>query len=83
MEVRLRVLRADGRTEVITLVPPVTVTLGNGIFNILSDAASVDHYFTADGIYDGWGRAINATLDDAGAAIESFETSREIEDEAK
>jgi hypothetical protein len=79
---KIRAQLRDGTMETITIVPPVTVFDKIG-FNLLhlSCGDGMDHYFTLDGHYDGWGRGFGcgATEAEAKEIIGSVEESREIE----
>ncbi len=78
---RIRVQNAGGRIETITLVPPVTITLGPAQ-NVISDASGMEHFFGIDdGYYDGWGMAMPpaTNLEAAVERIARVEEDREID----
>jgi hypothetical protein len=84
-EVKIRVQRGDGRIETLALRAECTIRAYDGQhMNYLSiEAKSIsimDHYFTHDGHYDGWGGgAVCGTMDEAKEVIDSMESKREIE----
>jgi len=55
----LIVTHGSGEEETIHLTLPITFTMGK-VFNILQDAQGYEHYFTPEGLYDGWGRAMSS-----------------------
>ena len=54
---KIRVQRRDGRIETISVVGPAKIHHGDGLDHLHS-ADSLDHYFTPEGYYDGWGKAV-------------------------
>ena len=54
----LYVLHETGRREILTLVAPVTVIEGKRL-DRLAGADGIEHFFTKDGYYDGWGRLMS------------------------
>jgi len=60
---KIRVQReADRRIEILTLIPPVTLTLGQEM-NRLTDASGMQHFFVSEtGLYDGWSISAPAYL---------------------
>ena len=72
---KLKVIHVNGAIEILTLVPPVTATLGISM-NHLSDASGNDYYFTSEGNYDGWGHAFPEGV---GGDV-GYETLTRIED---
>ena len=77
----LRVERRDGRIETITVVGPAEIHHGEGL-NHQHSAEGLDHYFTPDGHYDGWGRAaLGMTPEEVVESIDRIEGERRIEDE--
>jgi hypothetical protein len=46
-----------GERKTITLVPPITIRDRDGL-NVLACGDGTEHFFTQDGYYDGWGRAV-------------------------
>ena len=77
---KLCVQHKDGRTEILTLVPPLSLSLGE-FFNVLTDGSGKDHYFyPGTGFYDGWGMTVTGLPpEEAGAVIDRVEADREIE----
>lgn len=78
---KVRVQRRDGRIETIQVVGPVEVHHGEKLDHFHA-ADGMDHYFTNEGFYDGWGQAAppGMTPEDAGPMIERIERERKIED---
>ena len=52
---KMRIQRADGRVETLSLVPPVEAHFGTTMWR-LHCADGTDHFFLEDGHYDGWRR---------------------------
>jgi hypothetical protein len=83
--VKIRVQRADGKIETLTLRAECTIRAYDGqhMSHLSIEAKSIsimDHYFTHDGHYDGWGGgAVCGTMDEAKEVIDSMESKREIE----
>ena len=82
---KIRVQRREGNIEIISVVGPLVVTEG-GILSYFNSAEGMDHYFTPDGYYDGWGMACNipSTKENkppvtATELIDRIEKDREIE----
>jgi hypothetical protein len=83
---KLRVQRGDGSIETISIVGPVEIDEGRTMAHIHS-AEGLDHYFTFDGHYDGWGMACNIPIPEGPAPMEGevkdlidrVEKDREIE----
>ena len=74
---KIRVQRADGRVEILTLRGPVEVAEGK-FQNRITDRSGLDHYFTHEGFYDGWGGAVCCDEQTAHEMIASMEQKREI-----
>jgi hypothetical protein len=53
---KLRVLHEDGSVEVLTLSTEEWRIVEGEHLNRITDANGVEHFFTHDGFYDGWGR---------------------------
>ena len=80
---KIRVIRAsDHAQEVISVISPLAVTEGNYLSHLHS-AEGMDHYFTPDGYYDGWGLATECILPEAAEKIEQIEKDRELDEESK
>jgi hypothetical protein len=75
---KLRVQWESGMIEILTLVPPVSASLGK-VLNHLTDATGLEHWFTDEGFYDGWGKTTDCSEEEADDLIERIEESREIE----
>jgi hypothetical protein len=74
---KIRVQHKDGTMETITLVPPITDIRDGERLHSLKCGDGTDHYFTPEGYYDGWGRAVNATFDEAQQIIQHVQEGRE------
>jgi hypothetical protein len=80
--VKIRVERRKGAgMETITLVPPITEIHDGERLSYFCCGDGTKHYFTPDGYYDGWGRAVNCSLEEAEKIIENVESDREREAE--
>ena len=77
---KLRVVRCDGSQEVIDLVGPCLVQHGEFLHRVQS-SSGMEHFFTHDGAYDGWGMATPPDCDAEAAReiIEDVERHRHIE----
>jgi hypothetical protein len=67
----------DGRHELITLTPPVTILRGEKLSRLV--CGNVEHWFNNDGTYDGWGMNVanmDMTPDEMRAFVEAVERSR-------
>lgn len=56
MKILVQMEHYERRT--LEMEPPLTVHIGERLDRI-SDANGVDHYFTKDGYYDGWGSGMS------------------------
>ena len=56
---KIKVLHEDGSSETLTLAGGLRCVEGQHLHRVQAD--DLDHVFTPDGHYDGWGRALNAT----------------------
>ena len=77
---KIQVIRADGNAEVLTLTDPIVVT-----DKCITTGTSCQHFFTDEGIYDGWGMPFSAEipegedpLEHVRPFIEAVEKDREI-----
>ena len=78
---KIRVQHTDGTMETLTLVPPIGIEYGKSLHRIHS-ACGLEHWFTEEGYYDGWGCATNLQNPvDANRVIERIEDSREIDED--
>lgn len=73
---KLAVVRCDGQQEILNLTGEWTVVEGQYLNRLTKDG--FDHFFTHDGLYDGWGGAVNTDEANAAAVIEAIEQKREI-----
>jgi hypothetical protein len=78
---KIRVIRSeDHREELISIVGPVEISEGDHLSSLHS-AEGLDHYFTQDGYYDGWGKDVsgsNIGLPEVEKQIESIERDRKV-----
>ena len=73
------VLHESGHRELISLVEPVTFLEGLKLDRVVS-GDGLEHWFTKDGYYDGWGRKMNGASDaEATAQIDAVEHARHVE----
>ena len=56
---KIKVIHEDGSIETLTLTGGLRCVEGKHLHRI--HAADREHFFTPDGHYDGWGRALNVT----------------------
>jgi hypothetical protein len=77
---RIQVVRPDGGSEVLTLTAPLRVS-----GQCLVTSTGMEHFFTEEGLYDGWGMPFRAEvsdgadpLDEVRPFIEAIEKDREI-----
>ena len=78
---KLKVVRCDGRHETLKIGAPVTIQDGKGLSGLTS-GEGITHYFTQEGLYDGWGMsATNLDSKQAKQLIAQVESQREIEDD--
>jgi hypothetical protein len=75
---KIRVQREDRSAEVLTLKGDVDIVEGK-YQNRITDGSGLDHYFTLDGFYDGWGGAVCCDEQTAAETISAMEQKREIE----
>ena len=76
---KIKVIHEDGSIETLTLTGGLRCVEGKHLHRI--HAADREHFFTPDGHYDGWGRALNATPpEDAMRLRGTLEAVREIDD---
>ncbi len=76
---KIQVVRVDGRHVTFTLTPPVSI-----VGMCLKTGTGCDHFFTEEGLYDGWGLGVVIPGADRGevrAFIEAVDRDREIEDD--
>jgi hypothetical protein len=78
---KIRVQHRNGVMETISIVDPCQIHEGDSLSHLTS-AEGMDHYFTSDGYYDGWGMGTSVeTMEEAAQAIEQIEGDREIDGE--
>ena len=76
---KIKVLHEDGSIETLTLAGDLRCVEGQHLHRAQADA--LEHFFTPDGHYDGWGRALHPTpLEDALRLGETIEVLPERED---
>lgn len=77
---KIRVQRRDGRIETITLVPPVSEIRDGSNLSSFKCGEGVEHFFTPEGHYDGWGRFTEGIpMNEAEEIIERIERDRTID----
>ena len=76
---KIRVHRGDGNIETITLKLPAMIAEGS-MLDRITDSTGMEHFFTKDGIYDGWGRAVSCDMSTAIGMIEETEARRDVDD---
>ena len=83
---KIRVIRANHTQEVITLTEPLTI-IRREAMNRIATSTGMEHWFTEEGIYDGWGMNTNITVpeppgnslpQEAAEFIEQIEKDREF-----
>lgn len=57
----IQVKRRDGKIETISIELGAVVRPGDSL-NVITNPNGLEHFFTSDGEYDGWGRAVAETL---------------------
>ena len=50
----VQVVRANGDHEKLTMTGPLTLLISSGLDRIVT-STGMEHWFTKEGIYDGWG----------------------------
>ena len=75
----LYVLHETGRREILTLVAPVAVIDGKRLDRLVG-ADGIEHFFTKDGYYDGWGCGVaDVSPSDIDVLLDRTERARYIE----
>lgn len=78
-QIQIQVVSAkDGRHELITLTEPLTLVEGETLNRIVT-GTRVEHWFTPEGAYDGWGMDVSAedlNASEARQLIEAVEAGR-------
>jgi hypothetical protein len=75
---KIRVQQHDGSIETISLAGPVSLAEGD-ILSRITSAEGLEHFFTSDGHYDGWGKICSIPLKEASDLMKSIEQDRDIE----
>ena len=82
---KITVKRKDG-LETLTLTEPLTIERGDPL-NVLVTSTGMRHYFTAEGIYDGWEMDVSGmgfqSWEEAKAFAEKVDSERDIEEESR
>lgn len=77
----IQVVRHDGSHEFLTLTEPLIIVRGKHQ-NCIITSTRMEHFFTQDGVYDGWAMDISRAgftmLPDADEFIQAIESEREI-----
>lgn len=78
--IKIQVVRHDGAHEVLTLTCPIRIS-----GKCITTSTGFEHFFTADGAYDGWGMPFSASvpcgedpMETAMPMIEAIDAEREI-----
>ncbi len=83
---KIRVKQEGGEIEVLELVGPLVVREGEYLNSIRSNDG-LDHYFTHEGYYDGWGTGCRRLLGETDQAVDKMvddiEAMRQIEPEGQ
>jgi len=75
----IRVQHKDGTSELLNLSGDWTVIEGKYL-NRIRSPQGFEHFFTFEGYYDGWGRAIQPTdPSTADAVIDAIESKRQFD----
>ena len=74
---RLKVVHENGDIETLTLRDGHWCVV-QGKFLSRLRTEGVEHFFTKDGFYDGWGGAVSATPDEADRIAEEMDRKRAI-----
>lgn len=80
---KIKVIRADGRTEILTMVPPIVAECESesGYFR-LACSDGTGHFFNGDGTYDGWDRKVDWPISTPQQSIDrilEIDSQREID----
>jgi hypothetical protein len=83
---KIQVVRQDGRHETLTLTEPLTLVRGERQ-NTLVTQTGMEHFFTQEGRYDGWGMPVGGIAVPANQEgfnhikefIDAVENDRDIE----
>jgi hypothetical protein len=68
----------NGKIETLSLEGPFLVHIGKGLdWLITSDG--MEHFFTKEGYYDGWGCGVSLDPEDAERQLRQIASKREIE----
>ena len=78
---KIRVQHEDTLIETLTLVPPVECKHGIHMDRLIS-AEGMEHWFTAEGYYDGWGTSTTKGMNDSevNERVDQIEAEREVDD---
>jgi hypothetical protein len=76
---KLRVQHKDGRIETLAIASPVSILEGVELDRIVG-SDGMEHFFTKDGYYDGWGKGVPPVRSDQGKKIiDTIESQRKKE----
>ena len=73
---KLRVQRDDHEVEEIDLAWPVSIVPANATLWRVKDADGIEHFFTEDGYYDGFGKVLGEEDRDLTNALEDYLNGR-------
>jgi len=77
--VKLRVQHKDGRIETLDIGEPASIVEGVELDRIVS-SDGMEHFFTKEGYYDGWGTGVRPVRGEQGKEIiETIESQRKKE----
>lgn len=82
---KIQVVRHDGRHETLTLAGPVVLhPSSKGGQGSIATSTGTSHFFSKDGVYDGWETAVSGiALGGIAAFVEATESDREIEEDSE
>ncbi len=76
---KIKVKREDGAIEVLEFIGPLVVHEGEHLNYVYSNDG-LEHYFTHEGFYDGWGTGCRGKTDQAvDKMVDDIEAMRRIE----
>lgn len=83
-EMKIQVVHFDKQIEVLSLISPaIRFASSIGGQGVISSATGMDHFFTSEGIYDGYGMNVSLSEEAVVPFMEAIENDREILDEKR
>jgi hypothetical protein len=76
---KLRVIHEDGSTETLVLRSGQWAAIEGGQLNRLRSETGLEHFFTKDGHYDGWGAGVGESAPHADQILSALEAKRRVE----